>query len=91
MSKGSDRSRGAPSRRDALGVGAVGLGAMLGGCVTPPGQGAAVAQDMQTSVAPRASEPQAPRAPRGDGRLLTPTISAWIANIRNAPGQSGIP
>lgn len=74
------------SRREALGVGALGLGAVLGGCVTAPGQGSAEAQVAQ-SPAPAQSPPApaAPRVPRGDGRLLTPTISAYIANIRTAP------
>ncbi|OYW87635.1 MAG: hypothetical protein B7Z22_04050, partial [Hyphomonas sp. 32-62-5] len=74
------------SRREALGVGALGLGAVLGGCVTTPGHRTADAQPVQP---PAASEPAtkaaAPRVPRGDGRLLTPTISSYIANIRTAP------
>lgn len=81
MPNGPVRGRGAPSRRDALGVGALGLGAMLGGCVTPPGPGAVEAQTAQAPAAPPASEP---KVRRGDGRLLTPTISGWIANIRSA-------
>lgn len=80
------RARNTHSRREALGVGALGLGAVLGGCVTAPGQGAAEAQAVQP---PAASEPAtqtaAPRVLRGDGRLLTPTISSYIANIRTAP------
>jgi hypothetical protein len=80
MSNGSDRGRGAPSRRDALGVGALGLGAMLGGCVTPPEPSVAAAQTVQAPAAP-----PAPKTLRGDGRLLTPTISSYIANIRTAP------
>jgi len=73
-----------PSRRDALGVGAMGLSAVLGGCVTQPGSAVAQAQTAQ-AAAPPASEPASTRARRGDGRLLTPTISAYIANIRSAP------
>ena len=80
------RARNTHSRREALGVGVLGLGAVLGGCVTQPGQGTAEAQPVQP---PTASEPAtqtaAPRVPRGNGHLLTPTISSYIANIRTAP------
>lgn len=79
------RARSTHNRREALGVGALGIGAVLGGCVTAPGQGAAVTQAVKP---PATSEPGTqgalPRAPRGDGRLLTPTISSYIANIRTA-------
>jgi 2-methylcitrate dehydratase PrpD len=74
------------SRREALGVGALGFGAVLGGCVTAPGEGTAEAQVAQSPAPPQSPPaPAAPRIPRGDGRLLTPTISAYIANIRDAP------
>ncbi|MEZ6031341.1 MAG: MmgE/PrpD family protein [Hyphomonadaceae bacterium] len=70
-----DRTR-TPSRRDALGVGVLGAGAMLGACVTGP----------QTTAAARETPITLPAgsAKRGDGRPLTPTISAYIANIRTA-------
>lgn len=74
------RTRTTPSRREALGVGAIGLGAVLSGCATAQDQASA-----QTPlVQPPAPEPVKPRVRRGDGRLLTPTISSYIANIRTA-------
>jgi 2-methylcitrate dehydratase PrpD len=86
MTKAPASKRNPPSRREALGTGALGLGAVLGGCVTSPGQGAAEAQAAQSPTpAPSTPASAAPRVLRGDGRLLTPTISAYIANIRTAP------
>lgn len=82
MTQKSRSGLGVPSRREALGAGLVGAGAVLGGCAT--GQGAAsvaVAQSSDTSS--DSTEQSAVR--RGDGRLLTPTISEYIANIRTAP------
>jgi hypothetical protein len=85
MKTRSVRARGTHSRREALGVGALGLGAVLGGCVTSPEQGTAEAQPVQPPAASGpATQAAAPRIPRGDGRLLTPTISSYIANIRTA-------
>ena len=85
MKTRSVRARVTHSRREALGVGALGLGAVLGGCVTSPEQGTAEAQPVQPPAASGpATQAAAPRIPRGDGRLLTPTISSYIANIRTA-------
>lgn len=85
MKASKTTGRGMPNRREALGVGALGLGAMLGGCVTTPGQESAEAQAAQAPAVQPPPAPVAPRAPRGDGRLLTPTISNYIASIRTAP------
>lgn len=76
-----------PSRRDALGVGVLGIGAALGGCMTAPSIQAALADPAGQPPSPDAERAAvaSPAARRGDGRLLTPTISQYIANIRTAP------
>ena len=77
-----EHKRSTPSRREALGVGALGLGAVLGGCVSTRSVNAADAPiAAQPAVSP---QPTAARMLRGDGRLLTPTISSYIADIRTA-------
>ncbi len=68
------------TRRQALGVGALGFGAVLGGCVSGVSGVAQTAEAQQPQPTPAPEK----KAPRGDGRLLTPTISAYIANIRTA-------
>ncbi|MEZ5938647.1 MAG: MmgE/PrpD family protein [Hyphomonadaceae bacterium] len=80
MGKAYPQTGNAPSRREALGAGLIGVSAVLGGCAT-----ASNAQTATGTSAP-SNEPaeQAQATARGDGRLLTPTISAYIANIRTA-------
>ncbi len=76
------RSEG-KSRREALSAALMAPAAIaLAGCATQQGA-AQTAQASQDAVAP-AAPPAAPRPMRGDGRLLTPTISEYIANIRTA-------
>ncbi|MGD2132001.1 MAG: MmgE/PrpD family protein [Maricaulaceae bacterium] len=75
MTKQTQKSGFEPNRRQALGVGLAGVGAMLGGCAT----GGAMSSETETAGGREAN------AYRGDGRFLTPTISDYIANIRTAP------